>query len=131
MAYTVRRHAETPFLEAFANGASIKDAAKLAGIAESTAHRWLNLPEINDRLNASRAERFLKAADNIIAVTPLTRSCLRKLLECDKPWVALWAANACLKFTCKLSKARCRKHPSSNAASSTGRPSTCRQPSRR
>jgi hypothetical protein len=35
---------------------------------------------------------------------PLTRTCLRQLLECDKPWVALWAANACLKFTCKLSK---------------------------
>jgi hypothetical protein len=74
MAYTVRRHAETPFLEAFANGASIKDAAKTADIAESTAHRWLNLPEINDRLNALRAERFLKTADNIISVTTIRSS---------------------------------------------------------
>ena len=74
MVYTVRRQAETPFLEAYANGVSIKDAAEAAGIAESTAHRWLNLPEIKDRLNAMRAERFLETADTIISATPLARA---------------------------------------------------------
>jgi hypothetical protein len=104
MAYTVRRRAETPFLEAFANGASIKEAASAAGIAESTAHRWLNLPQIKDRLNALRAERFLNTANEIISVTPLASNSLRQLLDCDKPWVALWAAGACLKFVVKLSQ---------------------------
>ncbi|MDQ3820178.1 MAG: hypothetical protein M3362_21210, partial [Acidobacteriota bacterium] len=55
------RKGDLVLMTALAGGASIKDAAKIAGVGERTAHRRLNEPEFQEKIAELRTQLLSEA----------------------------------------------------------------------
>lgn len=51
-------------------GKTIQEAAKAAGVAERTAHRWLNLPEFQEAYRTAKVSMFEDALDKLKQYLP-------------------------------------------------------------
>jgi hypothetical protein len=96
------RKGELALLTALASGASVKEAARLTGIGERTAHRRLEDPIFQERISDMRSE-FLSAAVGRLSETAMeAANTLRDLLNSQSDSVRLSAARAILEFAPKL-----------------------------
>lgn len=85
------------FVLAVARGATIKAAAREAGVDESTGHRWIRKPEIKARVGAVRDQLWGEAAGALAAASTEAVAALRKLLTAKSPRIRLGAARAILE----------------------------------
>jgi hypothetical protein len=75
------RKGDIALITALAAGHSIKDAAKIAGIGERTAHRRLDEPVFKERVNDMRAEFLSEAVGRLSDATTEAAKTLRSLLD--------------------------------------------------
>jgi hypothetical protein len=78
------------------------DAAKQAGISETTAHRRLREPAIRQAVDAARAEIVSRAVATLSAAAIEAAETLRGLLSSDMDFARLAAARAILELGVKL-----------------------------
>jgi hypothetical protein len=103
MAQKGKRNADNQLLLALACGASVENAARQAGVSESTAYRRLADPDFSQRLKELRADMVQRTAG---ALTAAATEAVRTLLELQKPSappaVRLGAARSVLEIGVKL-----------------------------
>lgn len=103
MAQRGRRNADQALLLALACGATIENAARSAGISESTAYRRLAEPDFKHRLHQVRADMVQRTAG---ALTAAAQEAVRTLLALQKDSVPaavrLGAARAILELGVRL-----------------------------
>jgi molybdenum-dependent DNA-binding transcriptional regulator ModE len=92
-------------LTALAAGSSIKDAAKVAGISERTAHRRLEDLEFQERIAELRTQLLSKAVGRLTDATTEAADTMRSLLQSKSDSVRLSAARAILELAPKLREA--------------------------
>ena len=106
MAQQGKRNADHRLLLALACGASVEQAARQAGVSESTAHRRLVDPAFRQQLQALRADMVQRTA---AALTAAASEAVRTLLDLLKPTVPyaarLGAARSVLELGVKLREA--------------------------
>jgi hypothetical protein len=106
MAQKGRRNADHQLLLALACGASVENAARQAGLSESTAYRRLADLAFRQQLQALRADMIQRTAG---ALTAAATEAVRTLLELQKaaapPAVRLGAARSILEMGLKLREA--------------------------
>jgi hypothetical protein len=66
---------------AIAGGATNRQAALTAGVGERTVYRWLNDPEVCDRINDARAEFRRRTMDRLVALNTKALYRLEQLLD--------------------------------------------------
>lgn len=76
---------------------TIKEAARRAGIADSTLRRWLSEPDFAERYRAARRDVHSAAMGNLQALTHEATEALRRNLTCALPAVEVSAARAILE----------------------------------
>lgn len=96
------RKGDLVLLTALAGGASIKDAAKVAGIGERTAHRRLEDPAFQRRITELRSEFLSSAIRRLSESTTEAADTMRSLLQSKSDSVRLSAARSILEFASKL-----------------------------
>jgi hypothetical protein len=98
-----KRHADHKLLLALACGASLENAARQAGVSESTAYRRMADPEFTRQLQAMRADMVQRTAG---ALTAAATEAVRTLLDLLKPpapsAARLGAARSVLEIGVKL-----------------------------
>lgn len=103
MAQRGRRNADQALLLALACGATIENAARSAGVSESTAYRRLAEPDFKHRLHQVRADMVQRTAG---ALTAAAQEAVRTLLALQKDSVPaavrLGAARAILELGVRL-----------------------------
>jgi transposase len=87
---------------ALAGGATVPQAAKQAGVANSTAYRRLEDPEFARQVTAARDEMFSRAVGRLADAATAAVSKLVELLETGSPTVQLGAARTILEFGPKI-----------------------------
>jgi hypothetical protein len=93
-----RRNADAALLAALASGRSIADAAKLAGISESTARRRCRDQAFADELAKVHAEALQQAMALLTEGTVAASMTLRTLLFNAPPTVRLGAARSVIEL---------------------------------
>ena len=101
MSGNVRRKGDDALLVALASGATIKQAANTAGVAEKTAHRRLADPAFRARLTALRTELLDAAAGRLAAAGTGAVDALQALLTAESEAVRLGAARSLLDLCFK------------------------------
>ncbi|MDQ3821399.1 MAG: hypothetical protein M3362_27480 [Acidobacteriota bacterium] len=96
------RKGELTLLTALASGASIKEAARLSGVGERTAHRRLEDSAFQERIRNLRSEYLSAAVGKLSETTIEAANTLRELLNSQSDSVRLSAARAILEFAPKL-----------------------------
>ena len=103
MAQKGKRNADHQLLLALACGASVENAARQAGVSESTAYRRLADSDFSQRLKDLRADMVQRTAG---ALTAAATEAVRTLLELQKPSappaVRLGAARSVLEIGMKV-----------------------------
>ena len=103
MAQKGKRNADHQLLLALACGASVENAARQAGVSESTAYRRLADSDFGQRLKDLRADMVQRTAG---ALTAAATEAVRTLLELQKPSappaVRLGAARSVLEIGMKV-----------------------------
>ena len=103
MAQKGKRNADHQLLLALACGASVENAARQAGVSESTAYRRLADADFSQRLKDLRADMVQRTAG---ALTAAATEAVRTLLELQKPSappaVRLGAARSVLEIGMKV-----------------------------
>jgi len=75
-----KRRQEEIFLVALLEGRTIAEAAKQAGISETTAYRWLRDPDFQQRYKAAKEELVQRVLDRLIALGEAAANTLRDIL---------------------------------------------------
>jgi transposase len=96
------RKGDAALITALAAGHSIKEAAKIAGVGERTAHRRLDDPAFKERVSEMRTEFLSEAVGRLSDATTEAAKTLRSLLESKSDSVRLSAARSILEFAPKL-----------------------------
>jgi transposase len=99
------RKGDLVLMTALASGASIKDAAKMAGIGERTAHRRLSEPEFQQRIAELRMQLLSEAVGRLTDATTEAAETMRSLLQSKSGSVRLSAARAIMEYAPKLREA--------------------------
>ena len=98
-----RRNADDVLMLALACGATLENAARQAGVSESTVRRRAKDPQFQRKLQTLRADMVQRASG---ALTAAGTESVRTLLELQKPGVApatrLGAAKATLELGMKV-----------------------------
>lgn len=97
-----RRNANPVLLAALAGGATVQDAATLAGVSERTAHRRLEDPAFQREVLAARAALVTGAVCKLAAASTEAADTLRALLGAESETVRLGAARSILELGTKL-----------------------------
>ncbi|HWB08295.1 MAG TPA: hypothetical protein VG826_03685 [Pirellulales bacterium] len=87
---------------ALAAGASVRDAAARAGVGERTAHRRLADADFRRAVSQARGRIFDAAVGRLVGLASRATGTLERLVESDKPTVALAAAKAVLDLGRRL-----------------------------
>jgi hypothetical protein len=94
--------ADARLLTALAAGATVRDAARRAGVSERTAHRRLADPAFRQRVTEARAEMVERALGQLADGASEAVGTLRKLLKAKADPVKLSAARTILEVGNKL-----------------------------
>jgi hypothetical protein len=87
-----------------AGGASVREAAALAGISERTAHRRWSDPQFRQKVNEAWSEIVRQAVGKLGDASTHAAAVLRELLNADSESVRLSAARSILDHTVKFSE---------------------------
>ncbi len=93
---------DTELILALASGASVREAAKRAGIGASTAYRRTRDPEFKRRVTEARDQLFDRAVGLLADAAHDAIKTLRELLSSSSPSAQLGAARAILEHGPKL-----------------------------
>lgn len=96
------RKGEAALLAALAAGATVRDAARQAGISERTASRCMEDPGFRQRVQEAKAEIVARAASQLADAATDAAKTLRDLLEAEADSIKLGAARAILELGTKL-----------------------------
>ena len=96
-----RKH-ETKLVIALAGGATVRTAAKAAGIGERTAHRHLEDPDFRRQVQKARAAMIDQATGQLARSSTRAAGTLRKLLASADERVKLAAARHVLTLLTHL-----------------------------
>ncbi len=110
MADNGRQKGEAVLLLALAAGASVRDAAKKAGIGERTAYRHLDNEEFRRQLAALRSQLIDQAVGRLADAATAAADTLRELLDGEPPQVRLGAARAIIGLLSRFQAAEDRRH---------------------
>jgi molybdenum-dependent DNA-binding transcriptional regulator ModE len=102
MAAIGNKKGDAQLVLAIASGCSVKQAAKLAGISQRTAHRRLQSTEFVLRIAVARDELFKRAVGVLASAATEAVQTLRSLLDSESLTVQLGAARAILEHGPKL-----------------------------
>jgi hypothetical protein len=80
---------------------TIPEAAKAAGISETTLWRWLQRDAFQEKYREAQSKVFDGALAKIQGATMEAVDCLRRNLTCKNPWVAVQAARIILHYSLK------------------------------
>lgn len=106
MAQKGRRNADEQLLIALACGSTVENAAKKAGIAESTVYRRLRDQEFQQRLDEVRRDMVERASSMLTAAAMEAVRALVELLGKDSPPATrLGAARAVLEIGLRMREA--------------------------
>ena len=97
-----RRKGDSGLIAALAGGATVREAAKLAGVGEATAYRRLDDPDFRRRVADARAERLSRAVGQLADASTEAVATLRALLSAEAETVRLGSAKAILELGAKL-----------------------------
>jgi hypothetical protein len=90
---------------ALAAGATVREAAERAGVGERTAYRRLANADFRRAVNDARDRMFDAAFGRLVGLASKATETLERLMESDKPSVALGAAKAVLQLGPRLREA--------------------------
>ena len=97
-----RRKGDSGLVAALAGGATVRDAARSAGVSERTAHRRLEDAAFARRVAEARAELIAQAVGTLADASTVAASTLRGLLKAESESVRLGAARSILELAVKL-----------------------------
>lgn len=97
-----RRNANERLIAAFAGGSKVEDAAREAGVSESTAYRRLRDADFKKRVADARAAMVSRVVGQLADASTTAAATLRRLLNADSENVRLGAARAILELGSKL-----------------------------
>jgi transposase len=97
MADNGRKKGNAPLLAALAAGATVREAAKRAGVGERTAYRRLADPAYRRRVTEARAEMVSRALGKLADGAAEAVETLRALLRSDSDSARLGAARCILE----------------------------------
>jgi transposase-like protein len=92
-------------IRALAAGATVRRAAERAGVDERTVYRRLADPDFRRAVSEARDRTFDSARGQLAGLADRAIETLERLMESDKPSVALGAAKAVLELGPRLRKA--------------------------
>lgn len=103
MAFTGRRAADEKLVIALACGSTVENAARQAGVGETTVYRRLKEPEFQAMLNTARHEMIQRTANMLTAASLESVKTLLRLQGDGVPHaVQLGAAKAIVELGAKL-----------------------------
>jgi hypothetical protein len=103
VAHRGRENADAPLIAALAGGATVQDAAEVAGVAPRTVHRRLEDPAFRQSVANARTELIARAVGSLAESASEAASTLRALLGAETPpAVRLGAARSVLDLVVKL-----------------------------
>lgn len=97
-----RSKADSALVAALAAGSTTKDAAKTAGVSESTIYRRLREPEFRGAVSEARRVMIEQAVGALSDASSAAVTTLKGLLEADAETVKLGAARAILELGARL-----------------------------
>ena len=100
-----RRKGDSTLIAALAGGATLRDAAAVAGVSESTVHRRLDDPDFRCRVTDARGEMLSRAVGQLADASTEAVATLRALLNAEAETVRLNSAKAILELGAKLREA--------------------------
>ena len=92
----------TSLIAALAGGATVKAAAKSAGLGRRTAYRRLEDPDFRRRVAEARREMLARAVGTLADASTAAAAKLRDLLDAESETVRLGACRAILELGAKL-----------------------------
>ena len=98
---TARSGGEAPLIAALAGGASVADAAKLAGVSEATVFRRLRDDGFKQQVAEARAEMLSRAVAMLTSASVEAVETLRSLLGSPLDFARLSAARTILEVGSK------------------------------
>ena len=102
MSDIARRKGDSALLTALAAGATVRDAARTAGVSEATAHRRLQDPGFRQEVAQARGKLIDCALGQLADASTAAVCTLRSLLDADGDTARLGAARAILELGNKL-----------------------------
>lgn len=101
----VRPSGDDELILFLAAGASVREAAERAGIGERTVYRRLADADFRRSVSEARGRLFDVALGKLAGIATKAADTLGRLMESDKPSVALGAAKAALELGPRLREA--------------------------
>jgi len=77
------------------------EAAKAAGVSETTLWRWLQRDDFRKRYREAQEKFFENALRSLLSATTDAISCLRQNLRCGNSSAQVYAARTILRYTFK------------------------------
>lgn len=105
MADNGRPSGDDELVLALAAGVSVAEAAGRAGVGERTAYRRLLDADFRRRVSEARGRLFDEALGRLANIATKAADTLERLMESDKPSVALGAARSVLELGPRLREA--------------------------
>lgn len=102
MADNGRPSGDDDLILALAAGVSVIEAAERAGVGERTVYRRLADAEFRRAVSEARGRLFDAALGKLASIASKAAGTLERLMESDKPTVALGAAKAALELGPRL-----------------------------
>lgn len=102
MAGSGRPAGDNKLILALAAGATVRDAAEQAGVGERTVYRRLADTDFRRAVSEARGRLFDAALGKLAGIAAKAAGTLERLMESDKPNVALGAAKAALELGPRL-----------------------------
>lgn len=102
MAENGRPSGDDELILALAAGASVSEAAEQTGMGERTVYRRLADAEFRRAVSEARGRLFDAALGKLAGIATKAADTLERLMESDKPSVALGAAKAALELGPRL-----------------------------
>jgi hypothetical protein len=103
MAQKGKRNADSQLLLALACGATVENAARQAGVSESTAYRRLADPQFRQRMQATRSDMVQRTAGMLTAAAMEAVKTLLELQKVSVPAaVRLGAARSVIELGTKM-----------------------------
>lgn len=93
-----RGTADPSLIAALAGGATVRDAAMTAGVAERTVYRRLADPAFRERIDEAQREMIARASAMLVDASVQAVETLRALLGSDLDFARLAAARAILEL---------------------------------
>ena len=105
MAGSGRKNADSALVAALAGGATVCDAARQAGVGETTVYRRLQEPAFRQDVTETRARLVENAVGQLADASTAAVTTLRALLGAEGESVRLGAARAILELGARLREA--------------------------